>query len=29
VEIGEDENTCVLSMDEYEILKEKILAKEI
>ncbi len=29
VEIGEDENTCVLSTGEFEILKEKILAKEI
>jgi len=29
VEIGEDENTCVLSADEFEILKEKILSKEI
>jgi hypothetical protein len=29
VEIGEDQNTCVLSADEFEILKEKILSKEI
>jgi hypothetical protein len=29
VEIGEDANTCVLSSDEFEILKEKILSKEI
>jgi hypothetical protein len=29
VEIGEDENTCVLSADEFEILKEKILSREI
>jgi hypothetical protein len=29
VEIGEDANTCVLTRDEFEILKEKILAKEI
>jgi hypothetical protein len=29
VEIGEDANTCTLTRDEFEILKEKILAKEI
>jgi len=29
VEIGEDENTCVLTADEFDILKEKILSKEI
>lgn len=29
VEIGEDENTCVLTTDEFEILKEKILSKQI
>ena len=29
VEIGEDANTCVLTRDEFEILKEKILSKEI
>jgi len=29
VEIGEDVNTCVLTRDEFEILKEKILSKEI
>jgi hypothetical protein len=29
VEIGEDANTCVLTADEFSILKEKILAGEI
>ena len=29
VEIGEDANTCVLTRDEFEILKEKILSQEI
>lgn len=29
VEIGEDENTCVLTADQFAILKEKILAGEI
>jgi len=29
VEIGENENTCVLTMAEWEILKEKILSKEL
>lgn len=29
VEIGEDENICTLSADQFEILKEKILSKEI
>ena len=29
VEIGEDDNTCVLTTAEWEILKEKILNKEI
>jgi len=29
VVIGEDANTCVLTRDEFEILKEKILSKEI
>jgi len=29
VEIGEDENTCTLTADQFEILKEKILSKEI
>ena len=29
VEIGEDANTCVLTRDEFEILREKILSKEI
>jgi hypothetical protein len=29
VEIGENDNTCVLTMTEWEILKEKILSKEL
>lgn len=29
VEIGEDENTCILKADEFDILKEKILSGEI
>ena len=29
VEIGENENTCVLTMTEWEILKEKIISKEL
>ena len=29
VEIGEDANTCVLTAEEFTILKEKILAQEI
>lgn len=29
VEIGESENTCVLTVDQFEILKEKIISKEI
>ena len=29
VEIGEGENTCVLTADQFDILKEKILTKEI
>ena len=29
VEIGENDNTCVLTMAEWEILKEKILSKEL
>ena len=29
VEIGEDENTCVLTMGEWELLKRKILNSEI
>ena len=29
VEIGEKDNTCVLTMAEWEILKEKILSKEL
>ena len=29
VEIGEKDNICVLTMTEWEILKEKILNKEI
>jgi hypothetical protein len=29
VEIGEDENTCVLTTAQWEILKEKILVKEL
>ena len=29
VEIGEDENTCILTADQFEILKEKILNGEI
>ncbi len=29
VEIGEDENICVLTTAQWEILKEKILAKEL
>ena len=29
VEIGEKDNTCVLTMTEWEILKEKILSKEL
>jgi hypothetical protein len=29
VEIGENENTCVLTRAEWETLKEKILCKEL
>jgi len=29
VEIGEKNNTCVLTKGEWEILKDKILSKEI
>jgi hypothetical protein len=29
VEIGEKDNTCVLTMTEWEILKEKILNEEL
>jgi hypothetical protein len=29
VEIGEDTNTCVLTSEQWEILKEKILSKEL
>jgi hypothetical protein len=29
VEIGEKDNTCVLTMKEWEILKEKILNQEL
>ncbi len=29
VEIGEKDNTCVLTISEWEILKEKILNKEL
>lgn len=29
VEIGEDANTCILNMEQWESLKEKILAKEL
>ena len=29
VEIGEDDNTCVLSAAEWETLKAKILSKEV
>ena len=29
VEIGEDENTCTLTMEQWQILKEKILNKEL
>ena len=29
VEIGEKDNTCVLTTSEWEVLKQKILNKEI
>jgi len=29
VEIGEGENTCVLTNEQWDILKEKILTKEV
>ncbi len=29
VEIGEEDNTCILSKSEWEVLKKKILDKEI
>ncbi len=29
VEIGEKDNTCVLTKNEWEVLKQKILNKEI
>ncbi|MDP2916904.1 MAG: hypothetical protein Q8O16_03110 [Dehalococcoidia bacterium] len=29
VEIGEKENTCILTLVEWEILKEKILSTEL
>jgi hypothetical protein len=29
VEIGEDENLCVLTIEQWEILKEKILSREV
>ena len=29
VEIGEKDNICVLTLEQWEILKEKIISKEI
>jgi len=29
VEIGEDNNTCALTIAQWEVLKEKILSKEL
>lgn len=29
VEIGEENNVCVLSTNEWEVLKQKILSKEL
>ena len=29
VEIGEKDNTCVLTMEQWEILKDKILSKKL
>ncbi len=29
VEIGEGANTCVLTVEQWEILKEKVLSQEI
>ena len=29
VEIGEKDNTCILTKEQWEVLKEKILNKEI
>ena len=29
VEIGENDNICTLTIDEFQILKEKILSKEL
>ena len=29
VEIGEKENTCVLTMEQWETLKKKIIDKEV
>ena len=29
VEIGEKDNTCVLTREQWDVLKEKILKKEI
>jgi len=29
VEIGEDENTCVLTMEQWETLKQKVLKEEL
>ncbi len=29
VEIGEEDNTCVLTLEQWKILKEKVLRKEL
>ena len=29
VEIGEDDNTCILTLEQWGILKSKILSKEL
>ncbi len=29
VEIGEDKNICVLTLEQWDILKEKVLDKEL
>ena len=29
VEIGENDNTCVLTMEEWGILRDKIISKEL
>lgn len=29
VEIGEKDNTCILTKEQWEVLKEKILKKEL